>query len=200
MVMLKRTILILVFGLSAIASKAQVTDTLFNRLGDFDLLRFNNKTAEAITKGEQILPDSGKLPPKTKTSFFWRLAKLYEDDGEDTNAIRLYEKVVVAAPDYYVAKRALGYLYDKRARKILDKLLALKSGDPAHDRLFADYKAEVKRSLPLLEKAQACDPSDETLALIKALYKNIHDDNGASTLDDRIKSLSKNCLDILPEQ
>lgn len=197
--MLKRIIFLFLFVLMSIAAKAQITDTLFNRLGDFDLLRFNNKTAEAITKGEQILQDSAKLPPKTKTSFFWRLAKLYEDDGEDRNAISLYEKVVVAAPDYYVAKRALGYLYDKRARKILDKILALKQNDPARNKLFADYQAEVRRALPLLEKAQACDPSDETLTLIKALYKNIHDEQGVGSLDARLKSLNKNCIDILSE-
>jgi tetratricopeptide (TPR) repeat protein len=198
--MLKKVAFLFLLLSTSIAAKAQMTDTLFNRMGDFDLLRFDNKIPEAITKGEQILPDSDKLPPKTKISFFWRLAKLYEDDGEDTNAIKYYEKMIGSAPDYYVAKRALGYLYDKRARKILDKLTGLKSTDPAYDKLFADYKAIVRKSLPLLEKAQACDPSDETLALIKALYKNIHDNQGLNSLDARLKSLNTGCLDILPEQ
>jgi tetratricopeptide (TPR) repeat protein len=197
--MLKKLVLLLLLGSIGLTSKAQVTDTLFNRLGDFDLDRFNNKTSEAIQKGEQILPDSGKLPPKTRISFFGRMAKLYEDDGQDTKAVFYYEKVVAAIPDYFVARRALGYLYDKNADEIHLKLFQLKPDDPVYDKLFATYQTAVRKALPHLEKAQACDPTDGTLDLIKTLYKNIHDEPGLNSLDERLKDLSKNCIDILSE-
>lgn len=197
--MLKKLVLLLLFVSIGIASKAQMPDTLFNRLGDFDLDRFNNKISEAIQKGEQILPDTGKLPAKTRISFFGRMAKLYEDDGQDTKAVFYYEKVVAAIPDYFVARRALGYLYNKNADEIHLKLFQLKSGDPSYDKLFAAYQTDVRKALPHLEKAQACDPTDETLDLIKTLYKNIHNEQGLNSLDDRLKNLSKNCIDLLSE-
>jgi len=53
--------------------------------------------------------------------------------------------------------------------------------------------------LPHLEKAQACDPSDETLAIIKTLYKNINDTEGLNKLNDRLKLLSQNCIDVLED-
>jgi hypothetical protein len=194
----RKIVLLLLLGSASLASRAQMTDTLFNRLGDFDLDRFNDKIPEAIEKGEQILPDTAKLPVKTRISFFGRLAKLYEDDGQDAKAIRYYQKVVAAVPEYYVAQRALGYLYEKDAHEINLKLFQFKSSGPAYDKLFATYQVAAKKALPYLEKAQACDPSDETLALIKVLYKNIHDDKGLSSLDSRLKDISKNCIDILP--
>jgi hypothetical protein len=197
--MFKKIFLLLLFGSITLASKAQMTDTLFNRLGDFDLDRFNDKMPAAIEKGEQILPDSGKLPVKTRISFFGHLAKLYEDDGQDAKAVFYYQKVVSAVPAYYVAQRALGYLFEKDAHQINLKLAQFKSGGPAYDKLFIAYQTAARKALPYLEKAQACDPSDETLALIKILYKNIHDEKGLSSLDGRLKDLSKNCIDILSE-
>ena len=55
----------------------------------------------------------------------------------------------------------------------------------------------ARKALPQLEKAQACDPSDDTLGIIKSLYQKINDQASLSTLDDRLRLLSKNCIDIL---
>lgn len=66
--------------------------------------------------------------------------------------------------------------------------------------LTSAYNINVKKALPHLEKAQACDPSDDTLAIIKSLYKSINDTDGLSTLDSRLKQLSKNCIDILTDR
>jgi hypothetical protein len=45
---------------------------------------------------------------------------------------------------------------------------------------------KIKKALPHLEKAQACDPDDQTLNLIKLLYRNIKDQHGIDTLPARL--------------
>ncbi|MGZ3751804.1 MAG: tetratricopeptide repeat protein [Mucilaginibacter sp.] len=197
--MSKEILLLLLFGSVAVMAKAQTTDSLFSKLGEFDLARFNNDGGKAIQIGEGIVPDTAKLSPKTRISFFGRLAKLYEDDGQDAKALAYYEKVVAAVPDYYVAHRALGYLFDKAAEDIHLKLYQTKNDDPAYAGLFDRYKKEVLKALPHLEKAQACDPDDDSLDLIKTLYKNIHDEQDLNSLDARLAGLKKNCIDILSE-
>ena len=182
-----------------LSAKAQTPDTLFNKLGDFDLARFNNESGKAIRIGESILPDTAKLTAKVRVSFFGRLAKLYEDNEQDAKAITYYQKVVAAVPDYYVAQRALGYLYDKEAEEIHLKLYNTKNDDLAYKSLFDNYKRSALKALPHLEKAQACDPDDDTLDLIKTLYQNIKDEQRLNSLNDRLNSLKKNCIDILPE-
>jgi hypothetical protein len=198
--MLKKTLLLFLFGLIVTIARAQIPDSLFNRLGDFDLARFNDNVREAIQIGEQILPDTAKLTAKVRVSFFARLARLYEDDDQDKKAVLYYEKVAAAVPDYYVVQRALGYLYDKSAGDIQSKLRESQSNDPTHAHLFAAYQNAVRKALPYLEKAQACDPSDETLDLIKTLYKNINDEHGLATLNSRLTVLAKSCIDILNDQ
>jgi hypothetical protein len=182
-----------------LSSQAQTADSLFNKLGDFDLARFNNDEAGALRIGEGILRDTAKLAAKTRTSFFDHMAKLYEDDEQDVKAIFYYEKVAAAAPDYYVAQRALGYLYDKNAEEIHLKLYQVKSDDPAYKSLFDSYKKGALKALPHLEKAQACDPDDDTLDLIKTLYNNIHDEQGLNSLNSRLAALGKNCIDLLSD-
>ena len=64
---------------------------------------------------------------------------------------------------------------------------------------MGQYKKEVLRALPHLEKGQACDPNDDDLDMIRTLYQNIHDDQGLKSLNDRLAALSKNCIDILSD-
>lgn len=198
--LLRTTLAILFFGLMILSARAQTTDTaLFNRLGDFDLARLYNDGGKAIRLGESILPDTAKLTARAKTSFFWRIAKLYEDDDQGAKAIFFYQKVVAAVPDYYVAQRALGYLIDSTAEEIHFKLYRLKSNDPSYKTLVEGYRNEVLNALPHLEKGQACDPNDDDLDMIRTLYQNIHDPRGLSSLNERLKALSRNCVDILSD-
>ena len=86
----------------------------------------------------------------------------------------------------------MGYLYLKNipdADKPLDS--------PSTD---INYLNAVKKSLPQLEKAQACDPDDNTLALIKTLYNNIGDKAGLASLNNRLEGLKKGCVDILSDE
>jgi tetratricopeptide (TPR) repeat protein len=168
---------------------------VYNQYLDFNLKRFEGSSTDALKLGEVILPNADKLPAKSKVSFYNGLAKLYEDDGQSVEAIPLYEKVIATQPDYYVAHRALGYLYLKPADELFAKLLA----DNTNKETAALYKAAVLKALPHLEKAQACDPTDETLTLIKTLYTNIHDEASLLSLNARFAALKKNCVDILTE-
>jgi hypothetical protein len=196
--MLKKILLLLLLGSAVVSSKAQTTDSLLvNKLGDFDLARFNNDELGALRIGESILPDTAKLSVKIRTSFFDRMARLYESDGQEAKALLYFEKVAAAVPNYYVAQRALGYLYDGEAEETHLKLYQTKADAPAYKTLFDTYKSGVMKALPHLEKAQACDPDDETLDLIRTLYQNVHDEQGLSSLNDRLKGLAKNCIDLL---
>src|SRR5581483_10963675 len=121
--MTKRYLFLFLFGLIATLAKAQVTDTtLLNKLGDFDIANLNNDSYDALIIGESILPDTAKIPQKSRIIFFAKLAKDYDDTEQDDKATYYYEKVSVAEPDYYVAQRALGYLYNEQAEDIQLKL------------------------------------------------------------------------------
>jgi tetratricopeptide (TPR) repeat protein len=191
--MLKKAIpFILLISISVIV-KAQTADAIYERYLDFNLARLEGKTAEAFKIAEGVSANIDKLPAKSRTSFYNGLAKLYEDDEQSVEAIPLYEKVAAAEPNYYVVHRALGYLYLKAADELYPKLQS--GGKEAVDK----YKVAVLKALPHLEKAQACDPSEETLALIKKLYTNIKDDAGLQALPTRLSTMSKTCIDVLSE-
>ncbi|MBS1503972.1 MAG: hypothetical protein JST32_18020 [Bacteroidetes bacterium] len=179
---------------------AQTSDILYNKLADFNLAQLNGDTYGALLLGKEILPDTGKLSPKQRISFIDRMAKAYEDNDEDKKALPLYLEVAKAEPNYFVAQRALGYLYNDEAEAIQLKLYNTLKTAPAYHALQDSYKNAVLKALPYLEKTQACDPDDDTLDLIRTLYQNIHDEQALGSLDERLTSLNKNCLDILDDK
>ncbi|WPU97330.1 hypothetical protein SNE26_15000 [Mucilaginibacter sp. cycad4] len=187
--MLRKILMVIILLMSVTLAHAQTAEDTYNKYLDFNLARLQGEQDKAMDLSRQIMQDTAKLSAKVKINFFNSLAKLYEDDNQSVNAIPLYERVVAAEPDYYVAHRALGYLYLKNIPDA-DKPLNSPSAD-------AEYIKTVKKALPQLEKAQACDADDNTLALIKTLYKNIGDDVGLSALDKRLKALKGKCEDIL---
>lgn len=178
-------------------AKAQTAEEVYNKYLDFNLARLESRPSDALQLGEGILQDTAKLTGKARTNFYYSMGKLYEDDSQSVKAKVFYERVAAAVPDYYVVQRALGYIYAKQAEDLADKLNASASNAAENKRLFALYTATVKRALPRLEKAQACDPDDDTLKRIKAFYKNLKDDKGLVSLNIRLKALAKNCIDLL---
>jgi len=199
--MKKKYLFLFLFGLAVTIAKAQTTDTvLMNRMGDFDMATLNSDPYAALLTGEKILPDTAKLEPKIRVNFFAKLAKAYDDVDQDAIATIYYEKVAAAAPDYFVAQRALGYIYNDRAEEIQVKLHTAPKGSPAYNQLLEGYKKAVRKALPYLEKAQACDPDDDTLDLIRTLYMNIHDEQGLSSLSNRLPELAKKCVDLLDDK
>lgn len=189
--MFRKILVAIILLMSVTLAHAQTAEDTYNKYLDFNLARLQGEPDKAMELSRQIMQDTAKLTTKVKINFFNSLAKLYEDDNQSVNAIPLYERVVAAEPDYFVAHRALGYLYLKNIPDA-DKPLSTPSID-------AEYIKTVKKALPQLEKAQACDADDNTLALIKTLYKNIGDDAGLSGLNNRLKVLRGKCEDILSD-
>lgn len=185
--------------LSAGASYAQKKESVYDRYLDYNLARFEGRSAQAFEMGKDLLNTADSLPVNTRIAFYNSMAKLYEDNNQPDNAIFYDEKVATAVPDYYVAHRALGYLYLETVNELQTKLDAAPENTPEYRTLQASYKAAALKALPHLEKAQACDPSAETLAIIKKLYTQIADTTALTTLNARLIDLGKNCLDILSD-
>lgn len=185
--------------LSAAATYAQKRESVYERYLDYNLARFEGRTSQAFEMGKDLLDSAGNLPANTRIAFYNSMAKLYEDNNQPDNAIFYDEKVTTAAPDYYVAHRALGYLYLETVNELQTQLDAAPENTPDYRTLQASYKAAALKALPHLEKAQACDPSPETLVIIKNLYSQMGDTDALRTLNARLASLSKNCLDILSD-
>ena len=197
--MIKKTAVTIISVFFLLTAKAQSADSVYNQYVDFNLARFQGQQDQAVVLGENLLPLAGKLSEKARTSFYFSMGKIYEDDSQPDKALPLYEKVAAAVPDYYVVHRALGYLYLDKARMIENKLNFATDDKVRADTLRAAYNKLAQKILPHLEKAQACDPSDDTLDIIKTLYKKINDNQGLATLDDRLKQLAKNCIDVLSD-
>ncbi|GAB2983401.1 hypothetical protein GCM10027049_20700 [Mucilaginibacter puniceus] len=174
---------------------AQTADQIYDQYLDMDIARSNKELSKALLIGESLLSNASKLPAKTRTMYYNSLAKLYEDSYQTDQAVIYYDKVLAAYPDYYVPHRALGFIYYNKFSDVSKKL----QGAKIDAKLMADYKAMVLKALPHLEKAEACDPNDETLDMIKTLYTAINDTAGLNTLKSRLAGLSKNCLTVLSE-
>ena len=197
--MLKHTFLLLSILFSLNAAYSQSADTVYDQYLDFNLARLKGEQDKLLELGEKVLSNADKLPEKARISFYFSIGKVYEDNNDLSRAAVYFEKVAAAVPNYYVAQRGLGYIYLNDVKAIEKKLNAAKTDIKTNQQLFADYIAAAKKALPHLEKAQACDPSDETMAIIKSLYKSMKDVKGIETLDDRLKQLSSNCIDILDD-
>ena len=197
--MLKKTLLLVFIVLGNLAANAQSADSVYSQYLDFNLARFQGENDRLMGLGENLLPVADKLPEKARINFYFAIAKIYDDNEQPQKALIYYNKVAVAVPDYYVVHRGLGYIFLAQAKEIRNKLYA--SNDPAvTKKLTEDYNSAARKALPHLEKAQACDPSDETLDEIKSLYMNMKDTEGLNTLDSRLKELSKHCIDILEDK
>ncbi|WP_143822930.1 lipopolysaccharide assembly protein LapB [Mucilaginibacter sp. MD40] len=187
--MMNKLRLLLLTGIlfSFCRASAQSADEVYNQYLDFNLARLQGETDKALSLGEDLLPNADKLKANARASFYYSIGHLYENNAQSVKAIEYYEKVVAAVPEYYVAQRGLGYLYAKQAEELRV------SGS-------ANYTAMARKALPHLEKAQACDPDNDTLDLIKFMYTHIHDTAALSTLNSRLKQLSKSCVDLLDDK
>jgi hypothetical protein len=194
--MLKTTLTFLFSLFIGLAAQAQSADSVYNKYLDFNLARFQGEQDKVVELGESLIPVADKLPEKARINFYFSIGKMYEDNDEAAKAIPYYEKVAIAVPDYYVVHRALGYLYLDEVKAAEEKLNT-SNNKTANEQAYRDL---IKKTLPQLEKAQACDPSDGTLDIIKSLYQKLNDTQGLSTLNSRLKELSRNCIDILTDR
>jgi tetratricopeptide (TPR) repeat protein len=179
--------------------KAQSAEGVFDKYADFNVARMLGKTDTAFKLSSEILPSISKLSSKTQISFYNGLAKLYEDNNQVDKAQPFYEKVVSAAPDYYVAHLALGHIYLRTVDELAKKANAASGSKATNEQYRKAYVIAVNKVLPHLEKVQACDPYEENLALIKKLYDSIGNSAGFADLENRLKPMRVKCLDILDE-
>jgi tetratricopeptide (TPR) repeat protein len=198
--MLKKLFLLLFSFATVIIAKAQTADEVQNAYYDFNHAYVQHQYDLALSQAEKMLPNIDKLSSKMQPNFYYMLGTIYEDANQTTRAISCYEKVIVAVPNYFVAHRALGYIYLKQANQVAGKLNSAKTDATENKRLAALYTATAKKAIPYLEKAQACDPDADTLTRIKMLYKNTKNEQGLATLDSRLKTLSQNCVDLLSDK
>lgn len=190
-----KKIIPLLFMVVSVSVKAQSSvDTVYNHYLDFNLAKLQGNMTEALSIGENILTRADKLPAKSRISFYNGIAKVYEEYHQSDKAIHYYEIVAAAEPDYYVVHRALGYLYADAAADLYKKMK-----NAADNTSLIAYKGMVAKALPHLEKAQACDPDNDTLKLIQMLYTNIDDKQGLNALSNRLAGLGKSCVSILSE-
>lgn len=159
----KLFLLLFVIG-TAITAKAQTAEELQNAYYDFSNAYVQHFNANALNLGEKILPNAGKLSDKAQPNFYYRMGILYEDRHQVDKAITCYEKVIAAVPDFFVAHRALGYLYLKEANLVAGKLNAAKTDVVENKRLAALYIATAKKAIPHLEK-----PRPVILMMIRSL-------------------------------
>jgi tetratricopeptide (TPR) repeat protein len=198
--MLKKVSLLLFAVFAIITAKAQTVEEVYNRYLDFNLTRLEGPANKTLELGEALLPDTAKLTPKQRISFYYSIGKAYEDDAQSIKAQLFYERVAAAVPNYYVVQRALGYIHAKKAESYADKLNETASNITENRKVMALYTAAAKKAIPYLEKAQACDPDDDTLARINILLKNTKDTQGLATLKAKLATLSKSCVDLLDDK
>lgn len=178
---------------------AQYNSKVYNLYLDFNEAQYKQENAKAFLKADSILQSSEKLPAKAAISFYARLAKLYEDQHQPEKSIIYNEKVVAAVPDYYVSHRALGYLYLLPINGLAEKMNAAKNKPADYEKFKSQYFKQIKTALPHLEKAEACDHDEQTLALIKSLYQKLNDQQGLASLNSRLKLLKTHCIDLLTD-
>jgi hypothetical protein len=166
---------------------------------DFRIERSEGSPKRALQIGTKILAQTEKLPAGYQNNFNYHMGKLYEVNHEDAKAILFYEKVAVAVPDYYVPHLALGNLYLKSARPLIQKLNAAKNNKAEYDNYLNQYKAILVKALPHLEKALACDPNEDTLSEIKYIYQSLKTPEKNATLENRLRPMSINCISLIKD-
>lgn len=180
-------------------SNTAISQTSVDQYYDFSLHLSEGDAEKAMVIAEKLIPSAGSLSKKQQAIFYFKLGRLYEDSKNATKAITFYQKSLALEPNYYVPHLALGHLYLSSANAIGAKIKAEKANSNVHQRYMTEYKGILKRALPHLEKAMACDPNDQVLASIKNAYLALDDLSTFKSLDSRIDELNKNCVTVLTE-
>lgn len=169
---------------------------------DYKVSRNVKGDEKSITKVLTLLKTESQLSVKQVANASYHLGRMYEEFGKPDSAIIFYEKSLKGEPNYSVIHRALGFIYLAKTKPII---AAMNEANKAKDvtgntKAFAKYKEMVIKALPYLEKYQACEPDEETLATITNLYKSIKDTQSLATLETRLKPLATNCVSLLEDE
>lgn len=180
------------------AQQQKIEDQYF----EYAQIRNNiSQKPEAIKQALELLGRSSELSKSQLGNVNYHLGRLYEETGDTLKAKPYYEKSLELIPDYYVPHLALGYADFKICIQMIKKMNAAADAKNTtlYTKLSADYKFLVTKTLTHLEKAQACDPDDETLRMIQYLYNTSKNPAGLMSLAKRLKSLATHCITLLED-
>lgn len=153
----------------------------------------------ALFLAQQILPGAASLTGRQQAIFYYKLAGLYEGLQNTEQSIEFYERSLKLEPDFYVPHLALGYLYLQQSNPLSRRVNDVKNNAELREKYLKEYQAILRKALPHLEKALACDPNDQVLESIKLGYKAINDNASFNSLEERLALLRKNCVTVLKE-
>ena len=177
-----------------------LSQDIITKYDDFGGAITNGNEQQALFLAQQILPGASALTGRQQAIFYYKLAGLYEGLKNTDQAIEFYEKSLNLEPDFYVPHLALGYLFLEQANPIARQLNDVKNNPQLREKYLKDYHTKLRKALPHLEKALACDPNDQVLESIKLSYKALKDEASFTSLDTRLDALRKNCVTVLKEE
>lgn len=176
-----------------------IGQNIVNQYDDFGGAITNGNEQQALFLARQLLPEITTLTTRQQAIFYYKLAGLYESLKNNDNAIEFYERSLKLEPDFYVPHLALGYLFLEQANGIVGQMND-KTNDPQlRQKYLKAYQDKLRKALPHLEKALACDPNDQVLESIKLSYKALKDEASFISLESRLEGLRKNCVTVLKE-
>lgn len=151
----------------------------------------SDKKSEALEQSLKLLEYKAELNEGQAANLNYHIGRLYEETGSPEKSIPYYEQTIALSPGYYVPYRALAFINVKKCNQLGNKMnLAAKDQNMAlYTQIFKEYKTQVLKTVPYLEKAQACDGDEQTLAMIGQLYKSIRSPETLMTLPERIKKI-----------
>ncbi|MDQ7947839.1 MAG: hypothetical protein REI78_12325 [Pedobacter sp.] len=173
-----------------------------NTYEDFKMYRNTAEDKpEAIGKMKVLLADSAHLKPKQVTNISYHIGRLFEELELPDSAEIYYVKALAGEPNYEVIHRALGFIYLERTKVVTAEMGAIADRDTEkRARVYAKYKSLVLKALPHFEKYQACDPDEDTLAIIMSLHKSIKTGETDASVAERLKKLAVNCVTLLDDE
>lgn len=163
----------------------------------FSLNNLGGEQIKAITLGEKLLPEISKLSKAKQAKFYFKMGFMHENIKDTEKALAYYLKSLESEPNYEVIHLAVGYIYINQANLLVSKINASKSNKALYNKYIELYKAILRKSIPYLEKAMACDPNDQVLTAITKTYELLKDKTALASLNLRLNELKKQCVDIL---
>jgi len=168
----------------------------------FTVYRTTKGNGDDIKKINALLSRKNELSVKQVANAEYHLGRMYEEIGDDNNALAHYNESLKREPNYTVIHRAVGFIYLNKTKPFVKQMNEASSAKnaTANAKAFDSYKLMVKKALPHLEKYQACEPDEQTLAIILNLYKSIKEPQTAEAITNRIKPLGKTCVTLLDDE
>jgi tetratricopeptide (TPR) repeat protein len=104
----------------------------------------------------------------SNASLYYAEGNLYEKLEDFDNALKSYEKSVEIDPNYFFGYFGIGIIYFNKAAKLDEQAIAEKD-NKKYEELVSQADAELKKSLPYLEKAYSLNNADNQKIVIQAL-------------------------------